>query len=138
MIPALYILLSLVVVGVILKLTHKDDDRVGEDEQAADPQDEQCCGRHAVCERFADVADAPVYFDDEELDAFAGREASAYMPEEIEEFRDVLFTLLPQDLVGWAHSLEMRNVVMPEDIRDEYMLLLSEAQTLSLNNARTA
>ena len=127
MIVALYILLALIGVGCVLRLTHKPDDNP----TPVAVQGEECCGRHAVCEKFADaaLADTPVYFDDEELDAYIDRDASEYTADEVEQFRDVLITLLPHDLAPWAHSLEMRRIALPEPLRDEFLLLLADSNS---------
>ena len=127
MIVALYILIALVVVGAVLKLTHKPDEPV------ARPADDGCCGRHAVCERVADsmMSGKPEYFDDEELDAFAGRAASDYSSDEIEIFRDVMFTLLPGDVAPWDNSLRMRGIQLPDELHDELLILLSDASAPS-------
>lgn len=93
------------------------------------PQTENaiCCGLHAICEKTGQINEPPVYYDDEELDRFAGREASDYTDEETEEFRDVLLTLLPSDAPGWSVSLEKRRINLPETLKPELELLLSEA-----------
>lgn len=67
-----------------------------------------------------------VYYDDEELDRFAGRAADSYTPEETEEFRDVLMTLLPEDVPGWARSITLRGLELPPDVRDELLMLVNE------------
>ena len=85
-----------------------------------------CCGLHAICEKTGQINEPPVYYDDEELDRFAGRAATDYADEEIEEFRDVLLTLLPSDAPGWSVSLEKRRISLPVDLRPELELLLSE------------
>lgn len=85
-----------------------------------------CCGLHAICEKTGRINEPPVYYDDEELDRFAGREATDYTDEETEEFRDVLLTLLPSDAPGWSVSLEKRRINLPADLIPELELLLSE------------
>lgn len=86
-----------------------------------------CCGLHAICEKTGQINEPPVYYDDEELDRFAGRAANDYNDAETEEFRDVLLTLLPSDAPGWSVSLEKRRISLPADLRPELELLLSEA-----------
>lgn len=86
-----------------------------------------CCGLHAICEKTGQINDPPVYYDDEELDRFAGRPSSGYTDEETEEFRDVLLTLLPSDAPGWTVSLQKRRINLPETLRPELELLLTEA-----------
>lgn len=85
-----------------------------------------CCGLHAICEKTGQINEPPVYYDDEELDRFAGREASDYTDAETEEFRDVLLTLLPSDAPGWSVSLEKRRINLPAELVPELELMLSE------------
>lgn len=87
-----------------------------------------CCGQHAVCEKeLLQAAEIPVdYFDDEELDRFSGRPADAYTDEETEEFREVLYTTLPQEVADWVKSLESRNIELPTAVRDEALLIIGE------------
>ncbi len=86
-----------------------------------------CCGLHAICEKTGQINEPPVYYDDEELDRFAGRDAADYTDAETEEFRDVLLTLLPSDAPGWSVSLEKRRINLPATLRPELELLLSES-----------
>lgn len=59
------------------------------------------------------------YYDDEELDRFASRPHSDYTPEEVEEFRSVLTTLLPEDIAGWLRSLSLRSIALPQSLLRE-------------------
>lgn len=90
-----------------------------------------CCGMHITCEKdslLASVSKEVEYFDDEELDRFAGRQPDAYEPEEIEEFRDVLLTLLPTDIAPWARSIQLRGINLPSEVRDELLMIVAEAR----------
>lgn len=62
---------------------------------------------------------APVYFDDEELDRFAGRRHTDYSPEEVEEFRAVLTTLLPEEVEQWLGSLNQRLIAFPAALMEQ-------------------
>ena len=63
-----------------------------EEEAVAPPAD--CCGAHAVCEKGLKKADPHIeYFNDEELDSYKGKRAEDYSDEEIDAFREVLYTL---------------------------------------------
>ena len=88
-----------------------------------------CCGLHAICEKTGQINEPPIYYDDEELDRFAGRAPGDYTEEETEEFRDVLLTLLPSDAPGWSISLEKRRISLPEELLPELELMLSEANS---------
>lgn len=67
-----------------------------------------------------------VYYDDEELDRYAGREADAYTPEETREFEEVFYTLLPDDVPGWLRSLHRRGVNLPDTLEAEAWLIVKE------------
>ena len=87
-----------------------------------------CCGMHTVCEKtnLSPLTGEIVYYDDEELDRYRGREADSYTPEEVEEFRDVLLTLLPEDVAGWSRSIQVREINLPTEVRDELLMIVSE------------
>lgn len=140
MIVALYILAALVAVGVVLYLLHRRDmARNPEPKVLETPAagEEQCCGMHITCEKdslLAAVSREIVYYDDEELDRFRGIPASGYGDEEIEEFRNVLLTLLPSDIAGWARSIQLRGIELPAVVRDELLMIVSEARAAGVPN----
>lgn len=135
---ALIILAAMVVVGLLLFLTDKkyyrhhhateerDTEEVAEVSEKEVP--EVCCGMHLVCEKtsLSIVSDEIIYYDDEELDRYIGRTPESYSSEETEEFRDVLMTLLPEDVAGWAKSITLRKIELPYEVKDELLLLVSE------------
>lgn len=126
MMACVILLAALVVVGAVLRIFHKEDAVQAPSDNAAPGAPEgECCGTHAVCEKINSRRLAPVeYYDDEELDAYAGRNPEDYTAEETDEFREVMFTLLPGDVAGWGVSLEKRGINLPLALRDEYILLL--------------
>ncbi len=89
-----------------------------------------CCGQHAVCEKeellAAALSDAE-YFDDEELDAFRNRPSDAYSPQEVEQFQDVLYTMRADEVASWVRALQLRGVNLPDDLKDEVILLMEGA-----------
>ena len=100
----------------------------GDDSSVAEVKEGECCGLHLVCEKELDAVanDKVLYYDDEELDRYIGRKPDEYNAEEIEEFRDVLLTLLPEDVPGWARSLDRRHIQPPQEVRDELILMLQD------------
>lgn len=93
------------------------------------PRPGGCCGRHEVCERESMLAAASreiEYYEDEELDAYRGRAADAYTPEEEEEFEEVLTTMREDEVAGWVRSLQLRGIALPEALRDEVLLIVGE------------
>lgn len=152
MMAALIILAALFAVGFPLWLHHRlrsssveNEPSTGGETTGATPtgtettgavpgreEPEECCGQHAVCERdslLAGVSPEAVYYDDEELDAFRGRSPESYSQEETEMFRDVMLTLLPDDVAGWGRSLQLRGIEMPEPVRDEFLMLAAEIRS---------
>lgn len=97
----------------------------------ADGQTGECCGMHLVCEKdtLSPISDEIIYYDDEELDRFIGRDPHSYTPEETEEFRDVLMTLRPEDVPGWARSVTQRHLELPPDVRDELLMLVNDLRS---------
>ena len=92
-------------------------------------QDMECCGQHEVCEKeslLAAVSKEIEYYEDEELDRFRGRAGDAYLPDEIDEFREVLYTMREDEVAGWVRSLQLRQVELPDDLKDEVCLIVGE------------
>lgn len=138
------ILLALIIgVGLVLYIhnrltTPADNDEVAETQPAdgqpaenAGDDSGECCGLHITCEKDSLVAGLDrelLYYDDEELDAYRGRPADGYTDSEIEEFREVLLTLRPDDIAGWARSITARGITLPTEVRDELLLIVAEAR----------
>ena len=87
-----------------------------------------CCGAHEVCENESLLATNAkiVYFEDEELDAFKDREPESYTDEEIALFDEVFMTLRENELVEWLKSLQLRHVPLPECIKEQALMIISE------------
>ena len=66
------------------------------------------------------------YFDDEELDRFRRRSADSYTDDEIDEFREVLYTTLRNEVADWLRSLQLREIELPEQLREEALMLTEE------------
>ena len=140
--PAILMLTILVVGGAIVWLIdrlfyqHKTDEAADETDENAPTESstqgcaDESCGLRSVCpsEQILEGAcrQEITYYDDEELDAFAGRGEGDYSDDELEQWRDVLYTLQPADLLGWGQSIKHRNLVMPTAIREEFLQLAAE------------
>lgn len=64
------------------------------------------------------------YYDDEELDVFRGRESDQYTDQEAELFAEVLYTMKPEEVKGWNTSLTLRNINLPNQIKDEVIIMI--------------
>ena len=91
-------------------------------------EDDGCCGEHLVCERETLLqTNAQIeYFDDEELDELSGIAAEDYTDEQYQMIREVFNTLKPSDVPGWVRSIQLRNIQLPLDIREEALLIVVE------------
>ncbi|MBQ5896113.1 MAG: hypothetical protein IIW75_06065 [Bacteroidaceae bacterium] len=87
-----------------------------------DGEDGTCCGKHTNCSKGYD--NSKLYFEDEELDRFKGMKSDEYTDEEIEEFRQVLYTMREDEVENWAHCIETRGIELPAEIRDEVLMML--------------
>ncbi|WP_418817506.1 phospholipase [Paraprevotella clara] len=90
---------------------------------------QECCGQHEVCEKeslLAAVSKQIEYYNDEELDRFRGKDASAYSETETDEFRDILYTMRDDEVAGWVRSLQLRGVPLPDTLKDEVFLIIGE------------
>lgn len=132
---ALIILAVTVATGFILYVVQKIFPRKSDDvttDNSTDSRPEGCCGQHIVCEKdslLAAVSTEIEYYEDEELDNFRGIGADDYTDEQIEQFRDVLYTLRPDEIGGWARSIQLRGINLPAAVKDELIMLAAEART---------
>ena len=141
--PAIVLLTILVLGGAIVWLIdrlfyHTDkaenlDETEENDASDATPAQgcaDEACGIRSICPSeqilVSQCKREVIYYDDEELDSFAGREADGYTAEEEEQWRDVLYTLQPGDLLGWGQSIKHRGLIMPASIQAEFLQLAAE------------
>ena len=84
-----------------------------------------CCGAHEVCDFEQIKMDESIieYYDDEELDEYKNKKASEYTNNQIDQFREVLYTLQAKEIKYWLLSIERRKIALPA-------ILISEARTL--------
>ena len=144
--PAIVLLAILVVGGAIVWLIdrlfyHKNgaenaDETAENDSSDATPAQgcaDEACGIRSICPSeqllAGECRDEIIYYDDEELDGFKGRQRDDYTPDEVEQWRDVLYTLQPADLLGWGQSIKHRGLIMPASIHAEFLQLAAEQHT---------
>ena len=104
------------------------DNEASNSREAASDPDDGCCGEHLVCERETLLqTNAKVeYYDDEELDTLIGIPAEEYTEEQYQMIREVFNTLQAKDVPGWVRSIQLRNIQLPLDIREEALLIVIE------------
>jgi len=123
------ILLSLLIVVVIVFVfsSFLRINRNVEPEPTIEPASE-CCGAHSVCEddTLLSSSNKITYYDDDELDVLAGVSPTNYSNEQLKLLIDVFFTLKETDIAGWLRSLQMRNIQLPSELREQALLVVSE------------
>lgn len=118
------LIVSLVVLGTIAVGASLLWDKQGKLEFGTDCS--TCSGDDSSCEQtcMMEAAVKPIeYFDDEELDRYRGRASDTYTDEEVEEFREVMETMRPDEVRAWNRSLILREINMPDQLKDEYIML---------------
>lgn len=119
------------VIGFFQQRKLKEQLKKGEITEIPEPQEieEECCGQHATCEKdslLAAVSKDIEYYDDEELDTWKHIASDQFPPEAVEEFRHVFYTLQETEVAGWVRSLQLREIELPDEIKDEVLLVVSE------------
>lgn len=101
-------------------------------EESGEAADDGCCGEHLVCERETLLqTNAKVeYYDDEELDVLAGIAVEDYTEAQYKMIREVFDTLQAKDVPGWVRSIQLRNIQLPLDIREEALLIVVERRKM--------
>lgn len=86
-----------------------------------------CNGDNDKCEQtcMMEASLRPVeYYDDEDLDIYKGRPSDCYTDDEAEKFREILYTMHQQEVTGWNRSLILRGINLPDQLKDEVVMLL--------------
>lgn len=130
----LYLIAGIILLGVLTALSSYFTNRKRKNGEtvAAPVADSDCCGQHEVCERdslLAAVSKKIEYYDDEELDTHRGTPSGDYSDAAIEEFREVLYTLQETEVAGWLRSLQLREINLPDPLKDEALLIVEERRT---------
>ena len=139
----LYIFLGIIAFFVIgLTLWNKSQRQAGNTEERTPSEPEidvssGCCGQHEVCERDSLIAAfraEPEYFDDEELDAYQRMDGDSYTPAQVEEFRQIFYTLMDEDKPKWVRSLQQRNIEVPNQLKDEILMIINDLRNHKMHS----
>lgn len=129
----IYLLIVILIVGVYLfvNLRGISKDKASSAtvemvEQAAVVSD--CCGAHEICEfNEADYnEEIIIYYNDEELDVLRNVRESDFTPDQIDNLREVLYTLQPREISKWMVSLNRRHIHLPDVLKQEARQLVAE------------
>lgn len=136
--PALILIALMAAVGLVLYLLDRRHGTNHEDATATDTDTttepvtgctDASCVLHTSCpsEQLLRGAceEKIVYFNDEELDALKGRDPDSYTDDELEQLRDVLYTLRHEEIMPWFQSISRRGIALPADFYRELLELAS-------------
>ena len=132
MIVVILILLAIICLGVVAAILQKSYNwKIEEKKEQSDSIQslDGCCGAHEICEKeslLAAVSKDIEYYDDEELDRFKGYSSNSYSSGEVQEFADVLYTLRSEEVAGWVRSLQLREIELPDQLKDEIVMIVGE------------
>ena len=145
---SLYILIGIIVFfALALTLSNVMQRKNGntEERETLDPvikldftSDSMCCGAHEVCDDDTLIAaynESLEYFDDEELDRFKYRDSSNYNDDETDEFREVFYTVIDEEKARWIRSLQMREISIPNQMKDEVVMVVCDMRDVKLHYA---
>ena len=120
------LLILAIIAAIATKLTKKKEGEpdvvmpTSGDCSSCDGTDDKC---EQVCMMEAAVKGVE-YYDDEELDRFRGRPSDQYTDEEVGEFATILYTMQPHEVKGWNRSLILREINLPNQIKDELITMI--------------
>ncbi len=125
---AILIALFTVIGVVVLTKVNKKEKKSEEVQQEISAPPSGCCGAHEVCEFDKMKVDESIieYYDDEELDEYKNINEDAYTSSQIDQFRDVLYTLKTDEIMLWLLSIERRNIQLPGILKSEARMLMAE------------
>ena len=126
----LYLVIALIALGIIAAviglLSHNKDgspDVINNNTSSC----ASCDGFDPRCEQecMMEAATKPIeYFDDEELDEFKDRPSDKYSDDEVEMFREVLYTMKTEEVKEWCRSLTLRKISLPDQLKDEVFMMI--------------
>jgi len=124
-------IILLILVGGFLVLRAKNKTSTG---QPTEPEEEplqvasDCCGAHQICEFDESVYKQKeiIYFNDEELDELRNLREDQLTSNQIDDLREVLYTLRTDEISKWLISLGQRHIHLPAILQQEARQLMAE------------
>jgi hypothetical protein len=125
-----HLILAIFILGIIAAIAGRlgNDKRPGDNPQPP-AHHPACCGQHADCEHnklAATVNRHIAYYDDQELDRFRHTDPATYAEADIQEFREIMHTMRPNEISPWIHSLRLRHINPPDTIRREAIRIIKQ------------
>lgn len=128
-----YIFGIIILFGIFLYLNARPK-RNAKSEPVPEPIEEprqiasDCCGAHEICEFDESDFNEEIitYFDDEELDELRNVRESELTAKQIDDLREVLYTLRTEEISKWLVSIGRRHIHLPDFLQQEARQLMAE------------
>ena len=134
----MYYILGIIIIAVItlvfIRFRKKEQTIITGVEPVNEPETEprqiasDCCGAYEICEFDESEFNEEIitYFDDEELDELRNVRESDLTSENIDELREVLYTLRTEEIGKWLISIGRRHIHLPAILQQEARQLMTE------------
>jgi len=130
----MYYLIGIIVFSIIVFAVIRFSKNKQATTTEPEPQEEprqvasDCCGAHEICEFDASAFDEEqiIYFDDEDLDVLRNVREDQLSGEQIDDLREVLYTLQNNEIGKWLTSLSRRHIHLPAILQQEARQLMAE------------
>lgn len=123
-------IILVVVLVLVLKWPKRKIQEETEEKEEEKPYkiDASCCGAHEVCEFDESMFNNEeiIYFNDEELDELKNVREEDITGEQIEDLREVLYTLRTDEISKWLTSISRRHIHLPQILQQEARQLMAE------------
>ena len=130
----MYYLIGIIIIAVLAFAVIWVSKKNPASQTEQEPQEEarqvasDCCGAHEICEFDASQFDEEqiIYFDDEELDVLRNVREDQLSAQQIDDIREVLYTLKTNEIGKWLTSLARRHIHLPTILQQEARQLMAE------------
>ena len=134
----MYYILGIIIIAVValvvIRFRKKEQTNITGVEPGKEPETEprqiasDCCGAHEICEFDESEFNEEIitYFDDEELDELRNVRENDLTSENIDDLREVLYTLRTEEIGKWLISIGRRHIHLPAILQQEARQLMTE------------
>ena len=92
------------------------------------PIESNCCGAQSICQHdtLLNSSNKIAHYNDFELDVLAEISPVDFSNEQLKLLLDVFFSIKENEMAGWLRSLQIRNIQLPVELREQALLIVSE------------
>lgn len=122
------LIIVLILAFFVLRKKGITSETTSESEETQSMVASDCCGAHEICEFDESIFKEKeiVYFNDEELDELRNVREDQFTGRQIDDLREVLYTLRPDEIGKWLTSIGLRHIHLPAILQQEARQLMAE------------